>query len=176
MRRWDGRKRAQPCRAAVVAAILLGSAPLAAGADMPAGARLAQPAERLAVGQAIRGAALKLASAECEGLLDEFADVQGRPLRAALETHGLDATTFLDQVFFYDAPPQACEGLTLAGSHLVGSRVIRVCGRRFARAWAESSSHAEAVIIHEMLHALGLGENPPSSAYITERVMARCGR
>jgi hypothetical protein len=175
MRRWDG-GRAQLCRAAILAAILLGGETVAGAADMPAGARLAQPAERMAVGQAIRGAALKLASAECEGLLDEFADAQGRPVRAALEAHGMDAGAFLGQVFFYDAPPQACEGLTLAGSHLVGSRVIRVCGRRFARAWAESSSHAEAVIIHEMLHALGLGESPPSSAYITERVIARCGR
>jgi hypothetical protein len=175
MRRWDGRKRAQLCQAATVAAVLAASVPPAGGADGAPGARLLQPAERMAVSQAIRGAGLKLARPECEGLLDEFADAEGRPLRAALAAQGLDAGTFLSQVFFYDAPPVACEGLTLAGSHLVGSRVIRVCGRRFARAWAESSSHAEAVIIHEMLHALGLGENPPTSAYITKRVFARCG-
>jgi hypothetical protein len=33
---------------------------------------------------------------------------------------------------------------------------------------------AEAVIIHEMLHTLGLGENPPSSTEITFRVLNRC--
>jgi hypothetical protein len=33
-----------------------------------------------------------------------------------------------------------------------------------------------AVIIHEMLHSLGLGENPPSSKEITLRVMQRCWR
>lgn len=38
----------------------------------------------------------------------------------------------------------------------------------------ESSSHAEAIVIHEMLHSLGLGENPPTSDYITSRVMERC--
>jgi len=30
-------------------------------------------------------------------------------------------------------------------------------------------------MIHEALHTLGLGENPPTSAEITERVLARCG-
>jgi len=29
-------------------------------------------------------------------------------------------------------------------------------------------------IIHEMLHTLGLGENPPSSREITQRVNERC--
>jgi hypothetical protein len=31
------------------------------------------------------------------------------------------------------------------------------------------------MIIHEMMHTLGLGENPPTTFEITERVMARCG-
>jgi hypothetical protein len=31
-------------------------------------------------------------------------------------------------------------------------------------------------VIHEVLHSLGLGENPPSSDHITERVRARCGQ
>jgi hypothetical protein len=33
-----------------------------------------------------------------------------------------------------------------------------------------------ALIIHEELHSLGLGENPPSSQAITAQVIARCGR
>jgi len=33
---------------------------------------------------------------------------------------------------------------------------------------------AENWIIHEMLHTLGLGENPPSSREITQRVNERC--
>ena len=36
------------------------------------------------------------------------------------------------------------------------------------RAWAV------ATLIHEALHTLGLGENPPSSTEITERVLRRC--
>ncbi len=34
--------------------------------------------------------------------------------------------------------------------------------------------HAEAILIHEALHSLGLREDPPSSDFITERVRARC--
>ena len=33
---------------------------------------------------------------------------------------------------------------------------------------------AEIIIIHEFLHSLGLGENPPSSAEITKQVQTRC--
>jgi hypothetical protein len=33
---------------------------------------------------------------------------------------------------------------------------------------------AEVYVIHEMLHTLGLGENPPSSREITRRVNGRC--
>ena len=35
-------------------------------------------------------------------------------------------------------------------------------------------SLAEAIVIHEMLHTLGLGENPPTSTEITKRVKGRC--
>ncbi|MGH9253012.1 MAG: hypothetical protein ACRD3C_00415 [Vicinamibacterales bacterium] len=36
-------------------------------------------------------------------------------------------------------------------------------------------SGARGLVIHEFLHALGLGENPPTSDEITERVTAKCG-
>ena len=32
----------------------------------------------------------------------------------------------------------------------------------------------EIIVIHEFLHALGLGESPPSSQAITEQVAVRC--
>jgi hypothetical protein len=33
----------------------------------------------------------------------------------------------------------------------------------------------EILLIHEFLHTLGLGENPPTSDAITQRVAVRCG-
>jgi hypothetical protein len=128
----------------------------------------------LAVAEAIRGATRRLTHARCRDLLDEFADASGQPLRAVLAAQGTDAGGYLDRIFFYDANPSACEGLMLAGATGPGSRVIRVCGRRFECTMAESSSYGEALIIHEMLHSLGLGENPPTTQYITSRVRAQC--
>jgi hypothetical protein len=40
---------------------------------------------------------------------------------------------------------------------------------------ANRSTAAELLVIHELLHTLGLGENPPSSVDITRVVTSRCG-
>lgn len=37
-----------------------------------------------------------------------------------------------------------------------------------------SPQRAELVVLHEALHTLGLGENPPGSLEITQRVGDRC--
>jgi hypothetical protein len=173
VQRREVRRWAQLCPAGVIAAAVLGSFPVQAQ-ERPANARLRQPAERMAVAQALRGAALRLTRAECQGLLDEFTDTSGQPLRAALEAQAMDVEEYLGRVLFYDAPEVACQDQMLAGATAAGSRVIRVCGRRFARTVTESSSHAEAIVIHEMFHSLGLGENPPTSDHITTRVRERC--
>jgi hypothetical protein len=56
-----------------------------------------------------------------------------------------------------------------------GSRVVYLCGTRFWRLQAHDPVRAEAILIHEFLHTLGLPENPPDSRTITEAVLARCG-
>jgi hypothetical protein len=153
--------------------LTLGSATIA-DAQQATNARLRHPRERMAVAEAIKGAARLLARGECQGLLDEFVDGSGQPLRAVLDAQAIGVGEYLDRVFFYDAPQDVCGREMLAGVVAAGSHVILVCGRRFARTMTESSSHGEAVIIHEMLHSLGLGENPPTTAYITSRVRDRC--
>jgi hypothetical protein len=150
---------------------------VAADAEPPVEAKnchLRDPRQRAAVARGILGAARRLERPECQVLLDEFADASGRPLRAVLAGMDARAAEYLRWVYFHDADPTTCGGLTLVHT-TVGSRVIRVCGRKFERAMADNALHAEAVIIHEMLHSLGLGENPPTSYHITERVLARCG-
>jgi len=162
-------------RVATAALALAGSVLAAAPPAEVTNSRLIAPLERLAVARAIRGAAGRLGHAECEGLLDEFADASGRPLRATLDAAGIDVTTHLNRVLFVDGRPSECRGRTLVYT-TVGSRVVFVCGRRFEHAMNESALHAEASIIHEMLHTLGLGENPPTSYHITSRILARCGQ
>ena len=162
------------CASIAVAVLALGPA-LAGAGDDARNVRLVHNSERFAVARALEGAARTLGQAECQALLDEFTDTSGRPLRVALEAFGVSAPEYLGQVFFYDAPPSACRTSELAVTK-AGSRAILVCGSRFARQVGRSSRHAEAILIHEALHSLGLGENPPSSDYITERVRARCAR
>ncbi len=51
---------------------------------------------------------------------------------------------------------------------------VFVCGQ-FAATQIRQPWMAEDIVIHEMLHTLGLGENPPTSVEITQRVKGRCG-
>jgi hypothetical protein len=77
---------------------------------------------------------------------------------------------------FYDdrRAPRCRAGKALAFTQ-AGSLLIRVCGNRFTWSYSQNSTATEIVVIHEFLHALGLGENPPTSGAITERVALRCG-
>jgi hypothetical protein len=56
--------------------------------------------------------------------------------------------------------------------------VVFVCPQEFshARRSRRSGGGYEFIVIHEMLHSLGLGEDPPSSSEINARVRARCGQ
>jgi hypothetical protein len=160
-------------RASIAAAALaLGPSVARAGVD-GSNVRLVHNVEKATVARALDGAARKLALPECQALLDEFKDPSGRPLRAALEASGRSAPDYLGWVFFYDAPPGLCRTSSLAVTQ-PGSRAILVCGSRFVRQVGRDPRHAEATLIHEVLHSLGLGENPPSPDFITERIEARC--
>ena len=54
------------------------------------------------------------------------------------------------------------------------SRVVLTCGQVFEPYVRQNPTGAEILLIHEFLHTLGLGENPPSTSQITDRVAARC--
>ena len=47
---------------------------------------------------------------------------------------------------------------------------------RFAGIQVQEPAVAEYMVIHEFLHTLGLGENPPTSFEITAQVRERCRR
>ena len=51
-----------------------------------------------------------------------------------------------------------------------------MCDGEIAEAAGRNLGLVEAVLIHEELHSLGLGENPPTSEEITTRVLAGCQR
>jgi hypothetical protein len=160
------------CRAAI--ALSLAVAHPAEALEEVANSRLKLRGEMFAVARALHGASLQLEAPRCDALMDEFVDASGRPLRAALSALGVGARSYLSRVFFYDARPSLCGTFNLAIT-APGSRVVFVCGSRFAREMQNNPRYGEATIIHETLHSLGLGENPPSSDFITSRVLSECG-
>jgi hypothetical protein len=59
-----------------------------------------------------------------------------------------------------------------AAAFTSGGAAVFVCGTNFH---SRGRTFRENALIHEMLHTLGLRENPPSSAEISRRVAERCG-
>jgi hypothetical protein len=137
------------------------------------GVRLADTIQAGILRKALAGALRRLTDGRCQKVLSEFHDTAGRPLADTLAALGLDAPRYLTWILFRDAPSRYCDGSRLAVT-VSGTRVVYVCGRSFERRWREDPDHTEAMLIHEMLHTLGLGENPPSSEEITRRVRLHC--
>lgn len=145
----------------------------------PSSARLhdLNPMHTAAVERALAGATLRLASPECRRIFTDFRDASGAPLQERLDRMGLAAPDYLSLIVFADGHGhRACHGSDTMAITAPGSRVVRVCGPRFSQAHARSPERAELVVLHEVLHTLGLGENPPDSLEITRRVAYRCGR
>jgi hypothetical protein len=126
--------------------------------------------------QALDVARERLGRIDCAEILNTFMDRTGHPLDERLRTLAVDRQTYLTLIFFVDG---SREVPCMKGSFAFttpGSRVVRICVEELKRTWHTSPEHVVSRIIHEMLHTLGLGEDPPSSAEITRRVVASCGR
>ena len=125
-----------------------------------------------AVHRAVRGAAHLLSQPACAEVLDEFSDVGGRPLRDVLGTLSLSPTASLSRIIFRDGREHmTCRGGGKAAFTGPGSRVVFVCGNRFGKLERLRAQH---VVIHEMLHTLGLDERPPAPGDIDRAVARRC--
>jgi hypothetical protein len=122
---------------------------------------------------ALRGALRKLQTPECQQLLDDFTDREGRPLRERLGPSTPDA--YLARLVLRDGEVPRGSGRCAssgAAAFTVDGATVFVCGTSFR---TQSRGSRENALIHEMLHTLGLRENPPSSAEISRRVAQRCG-
>jgi hypothetical protein len=141
----------------------------------PAGTKLAtHPAFRLAV----RFAAERVEHPLCRAIYADFVDGAGRPLRERLERLHLSPAEHLAGLVFEDGdrdPLCRDTGDVIAYTSPL-SPIVRVCTSRFVRTMHKSPPFAAATVLHEQLHTLGLGENPPKPEEITERVLAHCGR
>jgi hypothetical protein len=151
-----------------------GDAPVE-GAEPAFNVRLRRSRDGFAVSRALQGAFRRLADPGCQAVLSDFSLPSGRSLQEVLDAQGQTGQSFLRLLLFYDGTdvPRCRKPGVLAFTQ-PGSRVIYICGAWFREAFELNPAKVEAVIIHEALHAIGLGENPPRGEDITAQVVARC--
>ncbi len=124
--------------------------------------------------RALRLAAARLGLGSCEGLVDEYHSGTGHALRRTLERLGMTMREYLGVVTFVNgSASRPCRADVLAYTR-PGSRVVALCGAEFTRLAGRNVPEASVAIIHEVLHTLGLGENPPSALDISLNVRRRC--
>jgi hypothetical protein len=122
-------------------------------------------------------AARKLGDSRCQEILTDFADLAGRRLDVKLAATGQSVPSYLGYVLFYDGlATKPCADHQVLAWTTPGSRAVFICWDQFAARQRASKGYAANILIHETLHTLGLGENPPDARQITEQVIARCGR
>lgn len=160
---------------AIAAAVLIGSPSFpqdaqAAGPNPPS-ILLHHPADVLPVRMALESAHRKLGKASCQQILDDFRDAEGLTLRANLDSLGLGPGEYLALIVYRDGVDLQSGRCRSAGAAAVthpGDRVVYLCGENFR---AQSPGTRANTLIHEMLHSLGLKENPRAPT----RSTGRCG-
>lgn len=132
------------------------------------------PLEANLVGFARDGAMRRLRVLECQELLHEFHDQEGHPLARRLESFAVPPDRYLAMIPLLDGRkrPLCKTGHTQLLATRGVARVL-VCEPFLQTVFRERES-AELHLIHEMLHTLGLGESPPTSQEIAQRVKRRC--
>ena len=156
---------------------LLGPGTILADATRPhPRVRFAMLRERSLVVRAIDGAKQRLIHPKCQQVFTDFLDRNGNRLLANLIATGKTPAEYLDEMWFVDGTDtRICQrGDPIAAYTSAGSRVVFVCATKFRSPDLLAASDAEVLIIHELLHSLGLGENPPTSSQISSQVMRRC--
>jgi len=124
--------------------------------------------------RAVHRAAERLGEPSCGAVLGDFHDRAGHVLRERLTELALDAPSYTRMVLFYDGSNEdPCRRPRVYAFTAPGSRIVRACPA-LGQLAASEPDRAEAVVIHEVLHTLGLAENPPASADITTAVERRC--
>lgn len=129
-----------------------------------------------AVSAAVRDASRRLADPGCQQIFSDFQDRAGQSLARVLEAKGETGSSYVRWIIFYNGSEEALclHRAKVAGTN-PGDRIVHVCPQ-FTRTQRADPGYAAALIIHEQLHSLGVGEDPPSSAAITRQIIARCGR
>jgi hypothetical protein len=182
---WNSTRRG--ARGLFPAAITLGAglaaaSSLAPAADLPTSGAIVRnhiecPATRAALDRVAEGALRRLRRPECQRVFSDFTDGNGRPLRERLQALAETGDGYLAaRMWFVDGSgARACQDRQTLAVTRPGSSVVFVCARQLRERAFNDPAFVEASLIHEQLHSLGLGENPPTSLEITAQVQRRCG-
>src|SRR5262245_57784873 len=171
------------CRTLALGAAIFFSATLAASGQTQAGQveevsvlGVKNPLLVSAARDAYTRALRKLSSPGCQRIFSDFRDPKGHTLQARLDSLGRTGPDFLRILRFANGDhADFCQPRGVLAATTPLSHVIFRCGSRFFEKEHRDPEFAAALVIHEMLHSLGLTENPPTSLEITSRVLERCG-
>jgi hypothetical protein len=111
-------------------------------------------------------------------LLDDFTDVRaGQALSATLSAHGRAPSELFASLRYVGADHMVRHRERKTCAWLpVGGDVVLVCRSRFLSLVRKDEWLAGKVLVHEALHSLGLGEDPPTCEESSAAVVRRCGR
>ena len=89
---------------------------------------------------------------------------------------GRSAPDYLARLEFRDGRDESlCLPGRVSAFTFVGGSTVWVCPGGALAFPRQDWGAGPAALIHEMLHTLGLAENPPTPSEITQRVRERCG-
>jgi len=165
----------RPHRQAVVALWLaLGlSSGTAAAASLDKALALAGMQGRTLDRARARAVAL-LQNEACRAVFTDFRDAEGRTLQEKLDAAGQTPAEYLGTVHFLNGEVQPlCRRSSVQMVTTGKSLYVYAC----PQLQQFDDRHPEItplLVIHEALHTLGLGENPPTPMEITSRIAARC--
>ena len=111
----------------------------------------------------------------CRDVFADFHDASGRTLREKLDSLGVSPAAFLGTIAFVDGAEEGrCAEHGILATTTPGGSEVRLCRAGIASLARRDPPALAVVLVHEELHSLGLGENPPSSREISRRIEARC--
>ena len=132
------------------------------------------PFGQTVVRRAIDLAIQKVALPECAAVYADFELAKGGTPRDALNRTGMAPEELFESLVFVEGSRDpSCRRTPAVLKATPGRYVIAVCPE-FAQVAMRDPGLSASLIIHESLHALGLGEDPPSSKAITRQVERRC--
>lgn len=146
------------------------------GADDGAWPNVAPPMESI-LQPALGLAATRLERPSCSAVFDDFrVSATGKTLSETLSSKGVTPLAYLRSIHFIDGSTTSpCSDRQTLAHTPVGGPVVFVCREQFLTMLRRNWGYTATVVIHESLHSLGLGENPPTTDEISRRIENRCG-